>query len=355
MGRDNDDDWYPLWVNEHPYTDTDFETPVVLRQHLESARAVDLIAYLKQRDLSEFLLSDDSEELFDPDYASPLEPISVNRVGELSIRLDLRLGRHFTEFGVDEDLTNEARRLLKHALRRNRMSIDELSWMAPNIASMWLSFSTRGRTVADLASAAEEIAALTRAIDGGELNRESVRDLLLAGHVGVLIGQDEGVWLDAKIQLYDISEWSGKVALVHAVSAFANGPKGGLIVFGLGTKKTAGGEVINSFHPVPATPKTVAQTLKVVDEMMFPPPDGLVAKVIEGPNGKYLMVDVPPQPEELKPFLIHGAIVDGRYRGSFISIVTRRDEWSIATRPESIHSTLAAGRALLRSSGAREP
>jgi hypothetical protein len=73
-------------------------------------------------------------------------------------------------------------------------------------------------------------------------------------------------------------------------------------------------------------------------------------------SGGYVMViHVPAQPEELKPFLVHGAIVGRKVEGAFISIIRRRGEESIPVRPESIHSTLAAGRALLRGKTAGTP
>ncbi|MBF6336831.1 hypothetical protein IU450_13140 [Nocardia abscessus] len=57
---------------------------------------------------------------------------------------------------------------------------------------------------------------------------------------------------------------------------------------------------------------------------------------------------IEPQDEELKPFLVHGAIVGGRVEGAYISIVRRSGEDSIPISAQQIHSTLAAGRALLR-------
>ena len=66
------------------------------------------------------------------------------------------------------------------------------------------------------------------------------------------------------------------------------------------------------------------------------------------PIGGSRLIDVPPQPEELKPFLVHGAIVDGRVEGTFISIVRRRGEASIPMTAPMIHAQIAAGRALLR-------
>lgn len=65
-------------------------------------------------------------------------------------------------------------------------------------------------------------------------------------------------------------------------------------------------------------------------------------------EGNLLVVHIPPQPEKLKPFLVHGAIVGGKVEGAFISIVRRRDEHSVPITAPAIHAMLAAGRALLR-------
>ena len=73
-----------------------------------------------------------------------------------------------------------------------------------------------------------------------------------------------------------------------------------------------------------------------------------MVEVIELEGGDLFLIEVPPQPEELQPFLVQGAIVDGETHGAFVSIVRRRDDESVATSAAAIHSTLAAGRALLR-------
>ena len=57
---------------------------------------------------------------------------------------------------------------------------------------------------------------------------------------------------------------------------------------------------------------------------------------------------VPRQEEELKPFLMHGAFVNGKVQGAYISIVRRSGGDSIPITAQQIRSTLAAGRALLR-------
>lgn len=69
-----------------------------------------------------------------------------------------------------------------------------------------------------------------------------------------------------------------------------------------------------------------------------------------------IAIEIPPQPEELKPFLVHGAITaDGATEGTFISIVQRRGEGSIPITAPMVHATLAAGRALLRGQAAQGP
>ena len=71
--------------------------------------------------------------------------------------------------------------------------------------------------------------------------------------------------------------------------------------------------------------------------------------MVETSSGQGLVVvAVPAQEEELKPFLVHGAMVSGKIQGAYISIVRRSGEDSIPITAQQIHSTLAAGRALLR-------
>ena len=106
--------------------------------------------------------------------------------------------------------------------------------------------------------------------------------------------------------------------------------------------------MITRVTPVRALSKGVAQHLKAIDQRVFPPVDGLAVEEVPVGDGSLILIYVPPQPEESKPFLVTGAIVDERVEGAFISIVRRRGEDSIPITAESIHATLAAGRALLR-------
>ncbi len=117
----------------------------------------------------------------------------------------------------------------------------------------------------------------------------------------------------------------------------------------MSTKKIPGGEEIRRLCPMPHEAGVVRRYQQTLDQRVFPPPDSMTIEVVDMSDEKMIvLIDVPPQPEELKPFLVHGAILEGNVEGAFISIVRRRGEASIPTTAPMIHSMLAAGRALLR-------
>lgn len=87
---------------------------------------------------------------------------------------------------------------------------------------------------------------------------------------------------------------------------------------------------------------------------VFPPPQDLQIEAISvGSNKGILFIEVPPQPQALFPFLVVGAIVDGKVLGNHFSLVHRRGDRGIATKPEEVHGLLVAGRVAL-SSAVRE-
>lgn len=82
---------------------------------------------------------------------------------------------------------------------------------------------------------------------------------------------------------------------------------------------------------------------------LFPFPVGLRDDTVEtGPDQAWSSSRCRRKPEELKPFLVHGAIVNGEAQGAYISIVRRSGEDSIPITAQQIHSAPAAERALLR-------
>lgn len=240
-------------------------------------------------------------------------------------------------------------------LDRNRATIrslepDAYRTMAPYFHTISLGIPTRNRTLLDLYGIADSLECLLDAAQTGGLTRDTIADLVIGQHAHLLIGLPENSWLDVKSQHYDLSTPAGKISIAQAVSRFTNAEDGGVLVIGMSTKRRPGGEVIKAIQPVPLDSKTVRQYRRALEERLFPFPVGLRVEPVEiQPGEGLLVISMPPQPEELKPFLVHGAILNGKVEGAFISIVRRSGEDSIPITAAQIHSTLAAGRALLRS------
>jgi hypothetical protein len=208
----------------------------------------------------------------------------------------------------------------------------------------------RGANVEQAVRVATALVDLSQAFLSNEHSHEAfVLATLRSGRPDLLLGLYESGWLECKSQGYDLKVHSHRIELAQDVARFANSERGGLLVLGLKTKKDSAGDRIVSVHPLP-TPRT-ASYHKALDSLLFPPIEALnVEAVTATPGGEpaIILVLVPPQPEELKPFLVTGAIVGDRVEGAFISIVRRRGEHSIPISAPAIHASLAAGRALLR-------
>lgn len=282
---------------------------------------------------------------------SPVEPVAFIFDGR-ALFIEVESLQNVWE---DEDDKAFARvgSILRPLLVRSRAALSQAGpspWYQgpPWLWSVRILPSLRGRSLEELYGLGCDAVALLEAASGGVLTRSTVLDLVRAGHARVLVGQPEGPWLDAKSQHYDLSTTGGKIALAQAVARFANAEHGGIVVVGMQTKKVPGGEEIRSIQPVPREPGMIRKYQHALEQHLFPPPDFLDIERVDVPNGMLVVVHVPPQPEELKPFLVHGAIVDGRTEGAFISIVRRRGESSIPITAPALHSMLAAGRALLR-------
>ncbi|MER7919056.1 MULTISPECIES: ATP-binding protein [unclassified Streptomyces] len=288
------------------------------------------------------------DENVDEDY-SIAEPVSFSfSAGQLTISI----GHADDNYGDDESAAGAFSAVLAPYLKRSRASVAKVEvdpyYVNPLIWNIEISCSPRGRDMAELFQIGEGALALLQAFGSGELTRETTLDLLRSGNAQVLIGQEEGPWLDVKADHYDLKTPHGKISIAQAVSRFANAEHGGIVVVGMRGKKVPGGEVISNICPVPTDGRTVRSYQTALEQHLYPPPDLLDIEVVPAHGGNLVVLHIPPQPEELKPFLVHGAIVDGRVEGAFISIVRRRGESSIPITAPAVHATLAAGRALLR-------
>lgn len=286
---------------------------------------------------------------FDEDY-SPRESVTIGVLADGQLVVDIVVGLLITDVDVDDMET-----LLAPLLARSAASFMEAQVEGSGSQCYFqirLAFGPRGATVQDAIDVGLDVAALVDCLSGGELTAESALDLVTAGRADLLVGLAESRWLEVKSQGYDLQNDEGRIELAQDVARFANGDEPGLLIVGLRTRKIGGDDVITKTCPAPDA-FDAARHARAIDAKLFPPVQGLVvrnlpARPVNGRSGYMLAIYVPTQPEEMKPFLVHGAIIDGKVEGAFISIVQRRGEHSIPVTAPAIHATLAAGRALLR-------
>lgn len=213
-----------------------------------------------------------------------------------------------------------------------------------------MSLEGRGRTIQELYSAGERVYQLCTEFLSHEYSVRMFRSILRGGRPELLIGQYENRWFESKSAAYDLDKPAQRVELAQDVTRFANSENEGLLVIGLGTKKDQTGDRVVSVHPLGVIPKATRMH-KALDQLVYPPIDGLEVDLLPAEPGRpsaLMAIYVPAQAEELKPFLVAGAVVHGKVEGAFISIVRRRGEHSIPVTPQAIHTALATGRALLR-------
>lgn len=237
-------------------------------------------------------------------------------------------------------------------LKRNRMWPVDVAEDTDHAGRYWetevrVGFHPRGRSMASLAQVGLDAVQLLQAV-AGDMTRQDVIDLLRSGNAAALIGQPEGQWLEAKQQHYQLKTDEGAIKLARAVAQFANASDGGLVVVGLATAKRSGVDAIHAVTPMQHDPNIRRLYLQKLQKRIYPLPEGMQVEVIPVDGGDLIAIDIPPQREELKPFLIHGAVIDDRINNAFISIVERRDDEGLADSIAVVHSALVAGRALLR-------
>ena len=348
------DAWF--FGDERRYYDGAYSL-IIKRNDLSTAAATDLARALRKADRNgacpeEVLIDLAPDDQYEPEE-SVVDPIGFTLLddGRLAVRCSLTSDDYFDD---DRQFNAVVAPLVEPLLRRLKARLDGVTAdasrsTAPFFHEILITTPTRNKTLDQLYGIGESATTLFDAASTGQMTRETVADLILGGRPDLLIGSPEGAWLDVKSHHYDLTTNLGKISLAESVSRFANSEEGGIVVIGMDTKRIPGGEIIRSVRPVPFDTATIRRYRQVIENRIFPFPDGLKIQTTETRAGHGLIViSIPTQEEELKPFLVHGAIVDGRVEGAYISIVRRSGEDSIPITAQQIHSTLAAGRALLR-------
>jgi hypothetical protein len=281
--------------------------------------------------------------------------------GQVAIRIE-----HIADWPADDDLatlrgslwaTTEAL-VSRRGARIVSLSDEDQFWQdsgAPDLAIFTMCFALpRDMTHLDEALAlGDDLVRLIDAFVGESPTRDTLADLIRGGNAHLLVGQPEGPWLDAKSQEWDLGTKDGKHRLAIEVAAFCNAEDGGIIVVGATTKTPVpgGGEIITAVGGLDRVKTQPRAYMQILSHKVFPLPFGLQVLQVALPGGTpLLLIDIPKQPEELKPFLVSGGVsADGaKVEARAFTVVQRRGEDTAHLEAAMLHAQLAAGRALLR-------
>jgi hypothetical protein len=323
-------------------------TATALRLALESAESQ---GYGPTAD--PILISSVPIEYFDNDY-SPVEPYDISfddsRI-QVHIRFESDLEDEDESYTYLSELVSPL--LARHRLTLLSVGLDlDFAGGPPWMLQMVVSAPTKARSMNSLANAADDLLALLGAVVSGHFTAQTLETLILSGHAEALIGQHENHWLEVKANEYALQTFAGRVAFAEVIAGMANGGAEALVVIGMRTRSTAtGGEIIKDVTPLSADPKSVRRHRSAIRNHVFPAVSGLTIREVPFGGGRILLAQIPEQPEELKPFLVHGATIEGHSHGAFFGISTRSVDENVPLTAPMVHATLAAGRALLRPDG----
>jgi hypothetical protein len=307
----------------------------------------DMVRYYDWDDASirEVRLTDVPLEYFDRDF-SPRLPTTIKLQDDEGLVVVQRV-----ELGIEEDDDLQwLNRILEPLAKRLGTSA-----MAYQVPDEWPGFAVievtppnRGRTVGELIRFAEPFGTLAEAARGKGLTPATAASVLRGAHPQVLLGQSESQWLEAKRTPPRIDTEAHRVEFAKDVAAFANTRSGGLLVYGLRAATTSSGDVINRVTPFRRGMMVPTRLTAIVRRRVHPYPLGLEAEVIRLEDGRCIgIVLIPPQPEARKPFLVSGAVIAGRVRGTYVGVPIRAGEDTIWDDVAGIHALMVAGRVAL--------
>jgi hypothetical protein len=302
---------------------------------------------LKKAGQAGFAVSRDSAKHFDAEYASADDTSFEFKGGRLLTKIEGFLG------GYSDDESDALERLITNYLSERRAAVEffeAYTYSGDTHVSLTYEAPYYGRSVRDVAALAYDAKALLSAAVTGRIGQSSALDLILGGHAEALVGLYESSWLEAKRAPYDLTDVAQKLELALDVAALANSETGGLLVVGLATKNDSRGDRVVGVTPTKPELIDRRKYRQHLDRLIYPAVAGLDLHLVShGSEGLALLaVEIPSQAEQVKPFLVGGTLIQGKLRGSYFTVATRRDDSRMVASPAEIHGLLAAGRLATR-------
>lgn len=180
------------------------------------------------------------------------------------------------------------------------------------------------------------------------LTIEQIQDILGRGQFYELVGSIETEWMDCKAEPYHrLFSESDKRELSKDVASFAN-TEGGVILLGVKTRQNSihFGDEVESINPFPQDLINPQQFYDTLQEWLYPMPHHLSVKWVphsEETNKGIIAIEVPPQSQELKPFLIRKVLDSGKTVEIMFGYPERRRDFTEIWSVEKMQSHLRDG------------
>ncbi len=179
-----------------------------------------------------------------------------------------------------------------------------------------------------------------------EFTIKELEKIIRNGDFNSLIGKIENDFFECKSQIYDLEKDYSKRELAKDVSSFLN-LNGGYILIGLKTddSKTHFGEEIKEINFIDKNLVDTEQYNSVINDWIYPKPDGVETKWIaaEENNKGILIVKIPPQRENQKPFLIKKIVEEKKNTEMIFGYSKRKQDKSESLKIEDIHRAVRDG------------
>lgn len=179
-----------------------------------------------------------------------------------------------------------------------------------------------------------------------EFSIKELEKIVSDGDFNSLIGKIENDFFDCKSQIYNLKNEYSKRELAKDVSSFAN-LSGGYILIGPKTddSKTHFGEEVKKISFIDKNLVDTEQYNGVINDWIYPKVDGVETKWIamEENNKGILIIKVPPQRENQKPFLIKKTVEEKKNVEIMFGYSKRKQDKSEPLKIEDIHRAVRDG------------
>jgi len=305
-------------------------------------RALAAHARIWGEDSAKLWLSTDSPRRFNDEKSQPLPYALVLRNGELVLALAI-------EISDDEIAPSDLISVIEPLTDRWNADVLDISpdQEGSGAVTMFLRFPTTRRAVRDAIQLGEELVQALQLL-GASVGPDWVRRALDTGLWDLLLGLDETSWLEAKRQHYR-EEPRDELNFASDVAAFCNAA-GGLLIVGAKTKTHPDGDRIVAINQCPLPAGVARRYRRLLQKLVFPIPRGISISAM--PNNALvdtglLVIEIPEQPAELRPFFVTGSLVAASTHGAVIGIPVRHDADVSWMSPAALHARLRIGRAAL--------